>query len=125
NAADSLARSARPSQRWDHLDRHPDQRRADRAVLRAPAGALNQWCFGFWSTVPGSDASTDHTKLSMIAIESYKPSLVSQSAIRSVMISPPTTLPLVVSKPVPTPGRLLAPRATGWPLAAAFAGGLS
>src|SRR5688500_1338174 len=46
----------------------------------------------------------------MIARESSAPSLVSQIAMRSLITSPPTTLPAVTSQPVPPPRRLLVPR---------------
>ena len=70
------------------------------------------WCdLPCWiGTVPGVDASTDQRKLSMIESESRMPSLVSQTAIRSVMISPPFTLPDVTSQPVPPPLKLLEPQ---------------
>ena len=51
----------------------------------------------------GSAASTDQRKSSMSTVESSAVSLVSQIATRRVMISPPTTLPDVVSQPVPPP----------------------
>src|SRR6188508_263915 len=58
-------------------------------------------------TVPGCVESTDHWKPSTIASESNAWSLVSQIAMRSLMISPGVTLPLVVSQPVAPPLRLL------------------
>ena len=57
-------------------------------------------------TVPGCVDSTDHWKPSMSASESNAWSLVSQIAMRSLMISPGLTLPLVVSQPVAPPLRL-------------------
>src|ERR1700733_4206082 len=53
--------------------------------------------------VPGFDGSADQVRPSIVAIDWRLSSLVFQIATRRVMISPGTTLPAVVSQPVPPP----------------------
>src|SRR5688572_3431125 len=84
-----------PPSRYDRP--HSGQTNMPRMLARYPRG--------YSMTVPGSAESTDHWKSSITTVESNAWSLVSQIANRSLMISPPPTLPDVVSQPVQPPRR--------------------
>src|SRR5262245_1547160 len=81
--------------------------------LRARTRARNRNYWVLRITVPGVDGSADHLKPSINASESSAWSLVSQIAMRSVIVSPGTTLPLVVNQPVAPPLRLFASHIIG------------